>query len=74
MISCNWLIVWLFAQVGGFPAKTGLDFQPVAPNGVRALVKDITAEINDQRPDHVLLAEHVHAMMQTQHNYLSSNH
>jgi len=62
------------AQVGGFPAKTGLDFQPVAPNGVRALVKDIRAEINDERPDHVLLAEHVHAMMQTQHNYLSSNH
>jgi len=60
------------AQIGGFPASIGLDFQPIAPNGARALVECLRRDphVDHTEPDHVLLAMGVQRIMQTKHDEL----
>merc|ERR1712216_112921 len=62
------------AQIGGFPATTGIDFQPIAPKGSQALLRELRAsgggDGGQDKPDYVVLAEGVQQLMQVQHNAL----
>jgi len=62
------------ASIGGLPAELVVDLWPLAPKGVKQLVKEIRA--NDlvdgckEKEDHVILAEYAHATMQKEVNQL----
>jgi len=55
------------APIGGNPTDMMIDLFPVAPNGVKQLVKDIRAkklvEGCEKKEDHVVLAEYCHNLM-----------
>jgi len=62
------------ASMGGLPAELVVDLWPLAPHGVKQLVKDIRT--NDlvegckEKEDHVILAEYAHAIMDKEVNQL----